>query len=392
MIDSQASSDLRRVFFWALWLRLGLALALHLFVPEEIFAPDQITYHQLGWSLASYWAGDLATPHPTIAASGHPTGYFYIVAAIYYVFGAVALLPKFLNALVGALTVRIVYDLAWRISENADVALRAARYTAFFPSLVLWSALNIRDVWIIMLIVLVCREALVLQEKVRPRSVILLAGAIVAIVQFRSYILFPVTLPILLSFLVRQRQHMLRNTVLGMIAAVAIIYADQAAGSDRRLRTVDLEKLSELRYWHTVGAGSSFEQADISTPGKALTFLPKGLALFLLAPFPWMLGSIRQVLAVPETLFFYSLLPPMFRGMRFLLKHRLSVSLMVFLLTAGMTFGYALGEGNAGTAYRHRAQMLPFFLLFAAVGVEMRRQRLKPQPAPALTAAVGGRG
>ena len=36
--------------------------------------------------------------------------------------------------------------------------------------------------------------------------------------------------------------------------------------------------------------------ADISTPEKALVFLPKGMAYFLLAPFPWMLGSIRQVL------------------------------------------------------------------------------------------------
>jgi hypothetical protein len=60
----------------------------------------------------------------------------------------------------------------------------------------------------------------------------------------------------------------------------------------------------------------------------------------------------------------------MFRGLKYLLRERLSISLSVVLLSAGLTFGYALGSGNSGTAYRHRAQMLPCYLLFAAIGKE----------------------
>ena len=127
-----------------------------------------------------------------------------------------------------------------------------------------------------------------------------------------------------------------------------------------------------------MGASSQFEQADISTPTKAIFFLPKGLLYFLMAPFPWMLGSIRQVLAVPETLFFYSLFLPMYRGIRHLIRHHLGSSLMALLITAGLTLGYALGEGNAGTAYRHRAQMLSFFLIFAAIGIEEKKRRAAP--------------
>ena len=163
--------------------------------------------------------------------------------------------------------------------------------------------------------------------------------------------------------------------MLGAIAAVLVIYADQSAGANRKLRTFDLEEIQEIRYWNTVGASSQFEQADISTPTKAIFFLPRGLAYFLLAPFPWMLGSIRQVLAVPETLFFYSLFPPMYRGVRHLIRHHLGSSLMAMLITAGLTLGYALGEGNAGTAYRHRAQLLSFFLIFASIGIEEKKRR-----------------
>ena len=139
-----------------------------------------------------------------------------------------------------------------------------------------------------------------------------------------------------------------------------------------RCASSTFRKLQQQREWNAQG-GSKFERVDISSPAKALVFLPKGLALFLLAPFPWMLGSVRQIMALPEMLLFYWLLPSIFVGIRYLLKHEFRRSLLAALITAGLTFGYALGEGNAGTAYRHRAQILCFFLAFAAVGVEVRR-------------------
>ena len=62
----------------------------------------------------------------------------------------------------------------------------------------------------------------------------------------------------------------------------------------------------------------------------------------------------------------------MIRGIRGLLRDHLRTSLSAVLITAGLTLGYALGEGNAGTAYRHRAQLLTFFLIFAASGLDAR--------------------
>jgi len=358
----------------ALVLRVVTAIVIHFSFSEGLFAPDQYAYHRIGTSLASYWSGETAFYHPKVDEPG-PKAYFYIVGILYYVLGHSAILPKLLNAFIGALTVRFVFDVALGVTKNSAVAMQSARFVAYFPSLILWSALNIRDAWVIMLIVLICREAIALQEAFRLKALVMLGGSVLALVQFRDYILFPVTLPVVISLLVRNREHIVRNTVAGMLAAGAIIYANQAASGGRPLRMLDLEQLHEMRQWHTVGADSSFEQADISTPVRALLFLPKGLALFLFAPFPWMIGSVRQVLAMPETLFFYSLVPSIVRGIRHLLAHRLSESLMVILLAGGMTFGYALGEGNAGTAYRHRAQMLPCYLLFAAVGREVARRR-----------------
>ena len=93
-------------------------------------------------------------------------------------------------------------------------------------------------------------------------------------------------------------------------------------------------------------------------------------------------ASVRKVPGRPETLFFYWLIPYILRGIRLLLREHLSTSLMALLITAGLTLGYALGEGNAGTAYRHRAQLLSFFLIFAAVGIESRKRPPLPVAAP----------
>jgi 4-amino-4-deoxy-L-arabinose transferase-like glycosyltransferase len=371
---SPSRDAVRRLFWFALALRVSVAVLIHLGIgDEELFAPDQRAYHAIGKFLADLWGQDVPVVMSRVLPEG-PKGYFYIVASIYYVIGPYSLLPKLLNCLVGAFMVPVAHDLALRMGTSAAAALRAAKLVMWFPSLVLWSALNIRDAWIILLIALLCRQALILQSRFRIGTLLLLVGGLVAVVQFRAYLLFAIGAPILVSFVAQRSRNLPRNLILGSIVAAALIYADQAAGEARKGRFVDFEEIHNIRYWNTVGASSQFEQADISTPGKALAYLPRGLALFLLAPFPWMLGSVRQILAVPETLYFYWLIPWMIRGIRGLLREHLRTSLLAVLITAGLTLGYALGEGNAGTAYRHRAQLLTFFLIFAASGLDARRR------------------
>lgn len=370
--SSPARRAVNQLFWVGFGVRLTLAVVLHFWVAnDDLFAPDQRTYDAGARLIAAVWSQDAPIATAQVLPDG-PVGYFYIVGALYFLFGPYQIVPRVLNCVVGALAIPASFDLAMRMGCGPRGALRAAKYVAWFPSLVLWSSLNIRDAWIVLLIILLCRQAVVLQGRFQPSALAFVAVGLWALVQFRAYLLFAIGAPILVSFFAMRSRNLLRNLVIGSIVAVALIYADQAAGQSRKLRFVDFEQLQETRYWNTVGASSQFEQADISTPGKALAFLPKGIALFLLAPFPWMLGSIRQVLAVPETLFFYWLIPWIVRGARDLLKADLSRSLLAVLITSGLTLGYSLGEGNAGTAYRHRAQILPFFLIFAAAGLERR--------------------
>lgn len=363
----------------AVLLRVALAVLLHFGVDEYTFAPDQETYHFGGSALAAFWSGERFSPPGILANS--PKGYFYILAALYWLFGSWALIPKVVNGCLGGMMVPLVYDLALRVTGQEAVALRAARYAAYFPSLVLWSVLNLRDIWIVYLILLICKLALSLQESFRLRSLLLLAASVLVVMQFRDYIFFAITTPIIVSFLVRGRGNVVRNATVGMLVALIVISIDASAGAARRMRIPDLETLTQYRQYTGFGGSQVEVSADVSTPGKALAFLPIGVAYFLLAPFPWQITNLRQLITLPEMLFLYSLVLPMLRGVVELLRHRLAESLMIVLAAAGLTAGYALGQANVGTAYRYRAQVLPFYLIFAATGVELRRRAREAAPA-----------
>jgi hypothetical protein len=305
------------------------------------------------------------------------------VASLYTLFGAWSLIPKLVNAVAGALSVRLVYDLAKRLSQDSATALRAATYVAFLPSVVLWSALNIRDCWVILMILLICRSALALQEKFRLSHLIVIAVSTFGLLQFRSYILPAVLGPILVAFFLGRGKLVWRNALLGGLLAAGVAYMGLVSGGEGRLQSPDLEALQQIRA-STGQIGSALgEGADISTPTGALSFLPVGVAIFLLAPFPLMISGLRQALTVPEMLFLYTLILPTVRGIALLLKQRMAQSLPVLLVAVGLTIGYGLGQSNVGTAYRHRAQVLPLFLIFAAAGVEARRRASTPSSHPA---------
>jgi len=369
----------------ALLVRIAAVLVLHFFVTPFLFAPDEETYDSRGGLLAQYWRGDFPMD-PMANFQGEGKGYFYVVAALYYPFGQFPLLPKLLNAWIGSLAVLELFRVTRLIGGSETAALRAAKFMAFFPSLVLWSSLMIRDVWVQWLLLRLAREMSELKGRLIPTRIISAGILIWALTLFRSYLLYAAVGPFVLSFLVGRSKDILRNTLLGSALALALAYLGaQSANNTGKIQTFDLVELQRLRSWSSsaVAADSGFaSDADVSTVGGALSLLPIGLTYFFFAPFPWQLGSIRQSLAIPEAMFFYTLVPGIIAGVFFLFRKRLSDSLGVLLVTMTVTFGYAIGQGNVGTLYRHKAQVIGFYYAFAAIGAEERRQRRGATPYP----------
>ena len=58
------------------------------------------------------------------------------------------------------------------------------------------------------------------------------------------------------------------------------------------------------------------------------------------------------------------------------MRGRLTNVLIVLSVLVVVVSSYALVEGNFGTAYRHRAQIMPLFFVFSGVGLSWLKGRV----------------
>lgn len=368
----EESLFLRRLMMWGFLARAAVALLFEWTGLSERFAPDEETYQTSGWGMALYWAGEVFIP-PWRFSTDQPLGYFYINAVFYYFFGHSEIPLKLVNCGIGVAAGRYAYLLARELFAPA-VARRTVTLYMFFPSLVLWSALNIRDIWVIFLIIYVSWKSLAVVRGYSHASLLGVIGAVYALTFFRDYLFFVVALPPVVAFLIGRKGHVERNFVIAAIVGVVLLsFVQHGAVSDKATERMSLEAMSKVRQDMATGGSSFAEDVDISTPGRALAFLPVGVMYFLFSPFPWQITSFLKAFSLPEMLMVYGLAPAMVRGLRHTIGHRFREALQVLLLTALLTVSYSLGEGNVGTLYRHRAQAIVFYLMFAAVGLELKR-------------------
>jgi hypothetical protein len=117
------------------------------------------------------------------------------------------------------------------------------------------------------------------------------------------------------------------------------------------------------------------KDVDVSTTEGALTAIPIGTLYLLFAPFPWQLASLRQSLPLPEMIVWWLCFPFVILGFWYGLKHRLSEVAPILIFTTMLTLAYSLVQGNVGTAYRQRSQLLVFYFIFLAVGAVIMKER-----------------
>jgi hypothetical protein len=67
--------------------------------------------------------------------------------------------------------------------------------------------------------------------------------------------------------------------------------------------------------------------------------------------------------------------PLLVLGLWYSIKHRLRQVSPIIIFTTMLTLAYSLFQGNVGTAYRQRSQLLVFYFIFVAVGAIILKER-----------------
>jgi hypothetical protein len=315
------------------------------------------------------------------AYQGHHEGYYHLIAAMFYITDAPYRLPAAaLNCFFGAMTVVFAYRIA-RSLFSQWTATRVGWLTCFFPSMIIWSAQTLKEPVVIFLETVALYACVHLKiSGFTVRYVLLCAASVLLLYPFRFYAAFLAAMAAALSLILPQIGKGASSFKSAIAVAALVIPLAVSSGliarSEAEFERFDLEKIQKFRENVSDGTGSGVRSGyDIRTSSGLLIGTTIGAAHLLLAPFPWQLGggSLRMLLTLPELVVWWWLV---FAGLGFgvyyAVRNKLMESMPLIIFILGLGLLYSMMFGNVGLIFRQRAQLLPWLLIFAVVGLEQR--------------------
>lgn len=374
-----------QLFIAALLIRMIVGALINVFQLQDFFGGDANTYDLIGMALLKALSGDLYYAGLVQRFQGQvgagAVGMIYMVAAVYQLIGRNMLAIQFINAVLGAATAPVIFLVAHSIFGNLRVARIAAWLVAFFPSLVLWSSQGLKDGPIVFMLAMAVLLTLRLGEKFNLKNAVLLAAVLATLTTFRFYLFFMVVAAIVGAFTIGMREFTVTSFVRQLLVVIGIGLALTYLGVIQTANLQfgfysDLTVINRSRQDLARSANTGFgEDVDVSTTSGALRAVPTGILYLLFAPFPWQLQSLRQSITLPEMLVWWAAFPFLVLGLWFTLRYRLRQAFVILIFTTMLTVAYSIFQGNVGTAYRQRAQILVFYFIFVAVGIVLLREK-----------------
>lgn len=374
---------LLRLFLLGVLARIIVGTIINVGNLEEFFGGDANTYHIFGASLVQSWHGnefhDMAYEN-FISSGASAWGMLYLVAGIYELIGTNMFAVQLVNASLGSATAIVVYNVAQTLFNNVRVSRVAAVLVAFFPSLVLWSSQALKDGLIILALAVSILATLRLMEKISAKYIVVLILALLALLSLRFYIFYMMAAAVAGSFIIGMKTLSAQSFVHRFIAVAAIglaftwfgvlQYAEVQFDKYANLETIQASRVD------MAGAGSGFgKDVDVGTAEGALSIIPMGIVYLLFAPFPWQFTTLRQSITLPEMIVWWLSFPLLVLGLWYSIRHRLRQVSPIVMFTTMLTLAYSLFQGNVGTAYRQRSQLLVFYFIFVAVGAIIMKER-----------------
>jgi hypothetical protein len=384
----QAKDDRRflfRVFAFGFLMRVLVGTLIYVFHYQNFFGGDALTYDAFGYALLKVWEGnkDYQVAIDIFSGGGAASGWgmLYMVAGIYKVVGQNMLAVQYVNCILGAATAPIAYMISMELFPHRRVARVCALLAAFFPSMVLWSCQGLKDGPIVFLLAVSMIATLRLGDRFSLKYLAALALALCCLLTLRFYVFYIVVVAVTTAFILGRRpltaQSFIRQFAILSVIALALTYFGVSRYATLQYETYgSFEQLQRMRIDASQSAKSGFGQdVDVSTPGGALSAIPLGLTYLMLAPFPWQLGSMRQLITLPEMVVWWASLPLLVLGLWFAIKYRLREVAPILIFMTLLTLSYSILMGNVGTAYRQRAQLLIFYFIFAAIGFVLVKEK-----------------
>jgi len=359
------------VIGWLFWkMDRPLAVILTLAYLVRLFVLYADIYHLVPNPFTGLDTEDFHTATLAFLAGDGPikTNYTYVLAAFYRIFGDYGrFMAQFFNVLLSLGTVALLYGALRMLKITGKRLLIAVSVVSFMPAMICLSGVLLREAWIQFFLMLsafffvrwylkggVWNEVVCLMAVVV--AMLMHEGCIVALAVF------------ILGFLVCRTWKTEGVRTYMITAAVAVLFI---------LPLILVPGMFLIKFTHASSSGNTLDVVPVVAGSTYLLWMQKlGIGMRLLLspvrmfyllfsplPFDWRGLSDAAVFCV-DSLVYIVLVVMMFRppllGKAVQLKRFLGYAVLL------LTFVFAFGTTNSGTAVRHRAKFLPMLVLVAA--------------------------
>lgn len=372
----------------AFLIRLSLMLVIHTSGAEESMrlTRDAFLYDEVGLAIAEYYTSGGSTAWPSRVTSVVDFGWEHFIGVVYYLFGYEPLLIKFVCVCAGTLVTLVHCRTALIVSNDTRVGLAVLIVSVFFPTQVYYSALMVRDSVSALSVSLLFLGIAQFIRKTTPWWWVTFLVGFLVLISLRSYlasvlvVVIPVSFIVTAIFATHGRGRAIGGVaVIGLAVAASTVIVPVLVDTELQnyveldTQFTDLDYINKVRTKMNRGSGAMYSEGSVTQLGTGLvdtgTSFLIGLYFFFFSVNPGQLGSIRQIMALPEVMLvavgmWYGSI-----GAWVLWKERRDVFLPLILPTLVMTLGYSAATTNGGPLMRWRMQLLGVYLIVAATGL-----------------------
>lgn len=355
-------------------LALGALLLRVLFIVATLafdnpfLTADGITYGRIGNEIVQTWQSG-----GSYLIDKNNYGYYYFNALIYYITGYHPEVVRLINSIIAIGAALNLYFISLRLSGRMAAKCTFV-LTAFFPSFIIWSALNLKEALCIFLISFIVKKMLELKQHFQFHILIVIALALLPLVTLRFYIGIILGIVIALSFIItatnfRWDKRLVYTLLLVMAAGISLHQMGYGFLGNDYVASQSLQTIEQQHNAGAIGESAYSDGVSFSSIPDALRYFPVGLSYFAFGPFPWQSGGMLKIISLPEMLMLYLLYLFVLPGVCSLWRHRRGECLFLLILITSFTVIYALGGSNMGGIYRVRFQVLSLLFIFISHGL-----------------------
>ena len=363
--------EISNILVFALSLRVLILLFGHYIYPLPDSTSDAIGFEITTRNLAESGFFNLLEKFDL-----NPFIFFSWIHAIpYSLFGESVLMGQSISLLFGIGTIFMVWKIAVIIWDN-NIANKVGWTMALFPSLILYSVLFLREIYICFFLSLSLYGIVLWVKSGSLKSIIVaFVGFICATLfhcaMFVGALIFLIILIIkfLKDFfiLLKKNKLNLKNliSIFLLFFALSIYFVSNVKISYLgTFKSINTDLLLEKTQYAFRGDASWPEWTKAKSGLELIYKAPIRSLYFAYSPFPWDVKKVKHLIGLLDGLFYIYLSYLILLNFKYICKDPCLRIILILLLSYLLIFGF--GVGNFGTGIRHRVKFVFIFILLAA--------------------------